>query len=98
MPVAAIAGLASSFLQSKGSGGGSSAPGSAVTQTFNNKAKGPKVTTKIQIGDTNSGGAAPAGTTGTGELFARGGIEPWMLTAAMIFTLVLVAIVALLGR
>ena len=91
--ISEIAGLAGGLM------GGSSSPpaGNATSQTVATKAKGSKANVNFVVGtDGGGGGAAPAEPVAGA---AEGGfLDPALMLAVMVFVLVLVAVVALLGR
>lgn len=80
-------------------GGAGVAP--AVTTTISNKAKGPNVKLNLGNSDTRAkggkGGGGGVGGGGSEGGNILGELHPLVIAAAMVFLLVLVAIVALVG-
>jgi hypothetical protein len=85
-------------------GAGETGPSNAQTQHVNTKSRGPTATVTVKTAPTVKGkGAAkelaPAleAQARAEELAQRGGVDPTVILAIMVFVLVLVAIVALVG-
>lgn len=103
-----LASVAGGLMGGAGAPGSGSAPaGNAASQTVANKAKGHKSTVNFSVGSAEGEGSSVGGGKRRGDdepapaLPADDsglGLDPALILAVMVFVLVLVAVVALLGR